>query len=115
MKSRIRSQVVIATMTATSALFVRETIRDEVRKLLQKKYPDKYPDVNVECPPKWQDIWSEAEFPSEGTANIITGTDILGTVYWQTKFDVDSTDETHRFITAALDPADVEVRLAGLK
>mgnify|MGYP000415603062 CR=1 FL=1 len=57
-------------MTAPSELFVDETVRDCIEEKMKKLFPgiDSY---TVEVPSNWLDIWTDADFPESGEANVL--------------------------------------------
>jgi len=80
-------------MTATSELFVTEEVRDLVEeKLRDKGMLGERDYIEIECPKEWGDIWTRAEFPSEGKAKILDGgtDEEVGVVEWRTEFFIDS-------------------------
>ena len=78
-------------MTAESELFVTEFVRDEVEKILKERLgKDGIIYVEVECPPDWYDLWSEAQFPNGGKANLLDEDEnVVGEVEWETVFSIE--------------------------
>ncbi len=78
--------------TASSELFIDETIRDELKEVLQKQGIDAT-DVRVEVPDDWKDIWNDSCFPESGEAKVFLGDSEdgqeIGTVKWRTEFAIE--------------------------
>ena len=71
----------VVCLTAPSELFVEEDVQITLERLLRRA-------VNVEVPRDWWDIWTVAEFPSRGKANVFDGDRLIGTVEWTVRFEI---------------------------
>ena len=84
-------------MTAPSVLFVEEDVALTLSQMLGKY-------VRVEVPKEWMDIWTKAEFPERGVAEVFDEDNRrIGTVEWTVRFEISSEWGNDRYIEAYLD------------
>jgi len=84
-------------MTAPSELFVEEDVKITLERLLGRH-------IWVEVPRNWWDIWTTAEFPSKGKADVFDEDDRrIGTVEWTVRFEIVEDYPNARNIEAYLD------------